>query len=254
MSTPEFEGSRLLMQAALDGELDAKGALEVEQRIADDPALAAEWERLQALRVAMREKIPRDRMPDHLRATIEAMAAPRGTWRPPARPSWLALAASVVVASGLTGVLTSTRLGTPPASIEEMLVLDHMRALLAPQPVDIPSTDRHEVKPWFNARLALSPSIAELGDEGYAFLGGRIDVVGGAPAATLVYRLRNHLISVTALPAASGPAPTFSLRGFRVARWQDGDLAYWAVSDVPQPDLEAFSRAYRAKLAMPTPR
>jgi anti-sigma factor RsiW len=110
------------------------------------------------------------------------------------------------------------------------------------------------VKPWFNARLAVSPSIADLADEGYAFAGGRIDVVGGVPAPTLVYRLRQHLISVTSLPATRGAAPSASLRGFRVARWQDGDLAYWAVSDVSEADLAAFSRAFRDKLAASPPR
>ncbi len=251
MNARDLEETRLLMQAALDGELDAQGELEVEKRIAADPALSAEWGRLQALRAAMRVKIPREPAPDHLRAKILAIAEPAPVRRLPARPTWLALAASVVVASGLTGLLTASLVGPARPALEEALVFDHMRALLAPQPVDIASTDRHEVKPWFNARLALSPSIADLGDEGYAFLGGRIDVVHGAPAPTLVYRLRNHLISVTALPAANGAAPTTSLRGFRVARWQEGDLAYWAVSDVSQADLSAFVRAFREKLAAP---
>lgn len=248
------EEIRLLMQAALDGELDAKGELEVERAIVEDAGLAAEWERLKALRETMRAKIPRDNVPAHLRTRIVAIAEPGPIRRLPSRPTWLALAASVVVASGVTGILTTTYVGTARPTLEETLVFDHMRALLAPQPVDIVSSDRHEVKSWLNARLALSPSIADLGDEGYAFLGGRIDVVGGTPAPTLVYRLRNHLISVTALPAANGPAPSISLRGFSVVRWQAGDLAYWAVSDVSRADLEAFSRAYREKLAMLVPR
>jgi len=251
MTARDIEETRLLMQAALDGELDAQGALEVERRVAADPALVVEWERLRALREVMRARIPRDGVPDQLRATIEAMAEPGPMRRLSSRPTWLALVASVVVAAGSTGVVTASFVGKAPPSAEDSLVFDHMRALLAPQPVDIASTDRHEVKPWFNARLALSPSIADLTDEGYAFLGGRIDVVHGAPAPTLVYRIRNHLISVTAVPAANGPAPTTSLRGFRVARWQDADLAYWAVSDVSQADLSAFVRAFRETLAAP---
>lgn len=102
--------------------------------------------------------------------------------------------------------------------------------------------------------LVSSPSIADLSDKGYAFVGGRIDVVRGTPAPTLVYRLRNHLISVTILPAASGAARLESLRGFRLAGWRDADLAYWAISDVSEPDLAAFARAFRdnvAPLAMP---
>jgi anti-sigma factor RsiW len=249
MISRDDEETRLLMQATLDGELDAKGELEVERRIACDPGLVAEWERLRALQAAMRSAIPRDAAPAALRARIVAIAEPPR--RIPSRPTWLALAASVVVASGLTGILTTSFVGKVDSAVEDTLVFDHMRALLAPQPVDIASTDRHAVKPWFNSRLALSPTIPDLGDEGYTFLGGRVDVVQGAPAPTLVYRLRNHLVSVTALPATRGPTPTTSLRGYRLVRWQDGDLAYWAVSDLPEPELAAFSRAYREKQATP---
>lgn len=252
MTTRDRREALLLLQAALDGELDAKGVLQMEQKLAEDPVLAAEWERLQALHEAIRTKITRDAAPEHLRARIAAIAEPQRIRRLPSRPTWLALAASVVVASGLTGTVTATLVGRANPSIAEALVFDHMRALLAPQPVDVASTDRHEVKPWFDARLALSPSIADLSDEGYSFLGGRIDVVGGTPVPTLVYRLRNHPISVTVLPATSGAAQATSLRGFRVARWQDGDLAYWAIADVSEADLEAFTRAYRARLSAST--
>jgi anti-sigma factor RsiW len=251
MSEPD---PRLLLQAALDDELDAKGMLDVAQKIAADPELAAEWELLQELRNVMRAEIRRDQVPNHLREKIAAVAAPK--WRPrvPPRPTWFALAASVVVAAGSSGISTRFLVGSTTTSFEESLVSDHMRALLAPQPVDIASSDRHEVKPWFGARLAASPTIVDLGDQGYTFVGGRIDVVHGTVAPTLVYQTRRHLISVTILPATKGAAPSPSLRGFSIARWQDGDLAYWAVSDISRDDLESFIRAFRVRQAVPTSR
>jgi anti-sigma factor RsiW len=254
MTRPDREEARLLAQAALDGELDARSALEVEHMLAADPALASEHERLAALSARLHTAIPRDRAPDALRARIASMLEPRRNTRAPPRPTWLALAASVVLASGLTGLLTSSFIGTLSARVEDQLVFDHMRALLAPQPVDVASGDRHEVKPWFNAKLGHSPSIVDVTDEGYSFLGGRIDVVAGVAAPTLVYRLRNHPISVTVLPATSGATPKASLRGFQVVRWQEGDLAYWAVSDVSQTDLELFVRAFRERLVGPSGR
>ena len=82
-----------------------------------------------------------------------------------------------------------------------LLVDDHRRALLAREAIDIASSDRHTVKPWFDARLAVSPPVVDLAAQGFALVGGRADVVEGLPAPTLVYRLREHLISLTALPA-----------------------------------------------------
>ena len=49
----------LRLHAALDGELDAMSELELEQTMRDDPALAAEYRRLAALREAVRRHAPR---------------------------------------------------------------------------------------------------------------------------------------------------------------------------------------------------
>src|ERR1700728_3572166 len=84
----------LLLQAALDGELDAAGAMDVEGRVSADPALAAEYSRLIALRDAIRTRLPRERAPAALRARVIAMAqtpnqaaptASRRSWRLAAR-------------------------------------------------------------------------------------------------------------------------------------------------------------------------
>src|SRR5262245_38862027 len=92
----------LLLHAYLDGELDPAHALEFEQRLAADPALAAERDRIVALRQAISEKLPREGVPPGLAARIEAavdLARPAPVkGRVPQRPSWRALAASVALA------------------------------------------------------------------------------------------------------------------------------------------------------------
>ncbi|WP_036263753.1 anti-sigma factor family protein [Methylocapsa aurea] len=250
MTTQDHDDLRLLMQAALDGELDAAGQLEIEKKIAQDPTLAAEWNQLTALRTAIRRALPRGRAPQELRTRLAAEAAneaPRSLRLPP-RPSWFALAASVVVSVGLTGALVPQFIADRTPSISETLVFDHMRSLLAARPVDIASTDRHAVKPWFDARLAFSPPVVDLAERGYVLVGGRVDVIDGAPAPALVYQLRNHLISLTALPARLAPSiSATSLRGFSLMRWTEQDLVYCAVSDVPNEDLDSFAREFRAK-------
>ena len=61
MTRPGFEDRSLLLHAALDGELDAAGVIEMERLLAADPELAAEYARLKALREAIRAKAPRER-------------------------------------------------------------------------------------------------------------------------------------------------------------------------------------------------
>src|SRR5439155_979431 len=71
MTRSVTEDSALLVHAYLDGELDPANALAFESRMASDPALAAECERVEALRRAMRERLPREPLPPGLRARIE---------------------------------------------------------------------------------------------------------------------------------------------------------------------------------------
>jgi anti-sigma factor RsiW len=133
-------------------------------------------------------------------------------------------------------------------STADLVVASHMRALMAAQPIDVASSDRHTVKPWFNGRIPESPRVIDLANAGFALVGGRIDVIGRVPVPTLVYRIRQHLISLTALPASTAAPMMVGLRniaGYNTLSWTDGGLTYWAVSDVSASDLEAFAKAFR---------
>ena len=57
------EDRSLMLHAALDGELDAAGVIEMERALAADRNLAAEYARLEALRQAIRTQAPRERAP-----------------------------------------------------------------------------------------------------------------------------------------------------------------------------------------------
>jgi anti-sigma factor RsiW len=246
------EDDRFLLNAYIDGELDPAHALEFEQRLADDPALAEERTRIEALRDAMRERLPREPASPELRRRVAALARPR-SFPAGLRAGWAAMAASIAVAFAAGSVATFVALG--PGSHEpvlELLVASHERALMASQPIDVASSDRHTVKPWFNGKLPQSPRVVDLTAQGFSLVGGRIDVIGLTPAPTLVYRVRQHVISLTALPASRrAGAPFRPIDGYNVVEWTDGPLAYWAVSDVAAPDLENFAKAFRAGDAEP---
>jgi anti-sigma factor RsiW len=246
------QNDRLLLNAYIDGELDPAHALEFERRLAADSALAEERRRIEALRSALRERLPRLAASPALRRRVAALAQPRpfaGSWR----AGWAALAASFAIAFAGGSIVTLLALG--PAGrdqLPEMLVASHMRALMATQAVDVASSDRHTVKPWFNGKLPGSPRVVNLAAQGFPLVGGRIDVIGLTPAPTLVYRARLHVISVTALPLADREtAPLRPINGYNIVEWTDGPVAYWAVSDLAAPELETFAKAFRAGDAEP---
>jgi anti-sigma factor RsiW len=251
----------LRLNAALDGELDAMGSLELERALRDDPALAAEYGRLAALRDAVRRHAAREAAPRALADRIAALAAPVAPPGPASaaptpfrRRVWfdaraLALAASVSAVSFAIGAgLMTLRMQGASESVAAGLVSDFARAEIAGQPFDVASSDRHTVKPWLAARATVSVEIADLSQQGFSLEGGRIAIVDRIPVPTLVYRKREHLIAVTELPTtvagARGGSAIETIDGFHVARWTDANLSYVAVSDIDEKDLAAFVKAF----------
>ena len=249
MTARPVSDAQLRVGAALDGELDAAGMLALERAVADDPQIAAEYRRIAALQSAVREKLPRHAAPLRLRKTIAAMAPPRPrvfSARP--KTAWLAYAATALLAAGLSAGATWFTLTPTPSSIGAAVIAGHMRGLLATAPYDVASSDRHTIKPWFDAHLGVSPPVPDLAAQGYELLGGRVDIIAGSPAPTLVYKAREHLISVTALASAANsrpPAVLQSAGGHRAMAWRGGDFIFWAASDIEPPGLEAFIAAFK---------
>jgi anti-sigma factor RsiW len=106
------------------------------------------------------------------------------------------------------------------------------------------------VKPWFAGRTPFSPEVPRLDSLGYPLLGGRVDQVGDHAAAGIVYGLRKHYIDVYTWPAearertAKPDTVVRTERGYHTVHWIQGDMEYWAVSDVAEPDLRAFVTAF----------
>jgi anti-sigma factor RsiW len=244
--SPDCEDS-ILVHAYLDGELDPANALAIERRMAVEPALSAEYRRLEALQQLLRERFPHEGPSPELRARIEAAV---GITRARVQPSWRALAASIAITAMVTGsatwVVRGAEFGDP---VRDAVVAGHIRSLMASQPVDVVSSDRHTVKPWFNGHIPEAPRVVDLAKENFPLVGGRIDVVGRKPVPTLVYRRHAHFISVTAVPAGSRANSSPVRRpadGYAVVRWTVNGVAYWAISDVGAEELDSFVRLFRS--------
>jgi len=247
-ATPD--DANLLVHAYVDGELDPAHALEVERQMARDTVLAAERARVETLQRLIRERLPREPAPHALARRIEAgIGVPQASRRPP-QPSWRALAASVALAAFVASGSTwfALRPG-PTATVADMVVANHLRALMAPQPIDVASSDQHTVKPWFDGRIPVSPRVVDLSQQGFPLVGGRIDVIGRVPVPTLVYRRRQHVISLSSVPSNASAileAVPHAIAGYNIVSWSDGGLTYWAVSDVAPADLDSFAKDFRA--------
>ena len=249
MSDDDF----LLLSAYHDGELSPGEALDMERKLLADPDLRAMSDRLGVLSGALRGALATSPAPAALRARMIGQFGVTSS-RPVDRPRWHALAAVLLVGligGGLIGAGgTYLTLGPGPDMVMDAVVSGHLRALTAPQPFDIASSNRHVVKPWFNGRTTIAPEAPDLADKGFPLSGGRIDVIDGKAVPTLVYHHDLHVISVTVVPKSSDitTAEKHSA-GYTAERWTAGDLTYWAVSDVSVKDLRSFVQLFRAQLA-----
>ena len=242
----------LLLHAYIDDELDAAGVIEIERRLAAEPELAQERDRLLALRAAIRTHAPREPAPEALRARIEDKLVGEEAARPTSRNFFVrlgpmaGLAASIAVAGGLAGYLAAPR-ATPESETMPALVYAHMRSQISGRPVDVASSDRHTVKPWLAAKLPVSALVVDLSSEGFPLIGGRVDIVAGVGAPTLVFKRREHLVSLTELPARAGATtPMFETQhGYSVESWNDGSHFYLAISDLSPAELQAFVGIFR---------
>src|SRR5229473_2391532 len=255
------DNDELQMNAYCDGELDPASAIEFERRLAADKTLKAQYTRLLSLRRTVRS-LPQYEVPAGLQARIQSaldadrpgqVDRPGRASRPvqvgrPRQRSWSfqALAAAAVFGAVISSsvMLTLDRYDRRE-EVASQVVAGHIRSLLAPQPFDVASSDRHTVKPWFTSRLPESPQVPDLAAQGFVLLGGRVDVIGRNPVATIVYKHAAHTVSLTTLR----PGQTVSdqaISGYNVRSWSDANFTYIAVSDLPSADLATFERAFSA--------
>lgn len=158
----------------------------------------------------------------------------------------VALLVALAAAGGMT---LSARHADTDRTVDE-LVSSHVRADLSARDIDVISTDRHTVKPWFNGRIDYAPPVEDLAADGFALVGGRLDYVGRRRVAVLVYRYRQHVIDVYVRPAGEGPGAPYTTvsQGYALDRWDAAGMTWWAVTDAEPSALAAFRTALDARL------
>ncbi|MFZ0481056.1 MAG: zf-HC2 domain-containing protein [Terriglobales bacterium] len=128
----------------------------------------------------------------------------------------------------------------------------HVATLASANPVDVISTDRHTVKPWFQGKLPFTFNLPELQNSPFKLLGGRVMYFEHAPGAQLLFQIRSHQLSVFIFQDRAG---TGSLSAgvtaerelaFSVETWSDGELRYVVVSDANRADVHELGELMRA--------
>jgi len=237
-----------LLHAFLDGELDAVNAAAFEAHLKTCPGCSEALAELQTLRGRLADPALRRAAPDGLRSRIErsiaATSAPRR--RGPSVLPWSLTGAMTALAAtfAIVAMLPSQM------QLADELVADHVRSTLASHLVDVETSDRHTVKPWFNGKIDFAPPVVDLAPQGFPLVGGRVDYLDGRVVAALVYRRNKHVINVFIRPEPKGllrPAPTLPHDGYNLLRWTEGGLEFWAVSDVAAGDLRALRDAFKAQ-------
>ena len=239
-----------MLNAYLDAELDATTAAEMDQHLASCPACADAHARDMALRAALRASSLHHAAPPGLRKSVLRTLGRQERAESGSRSIrwWQALILGG--ATAVMGALGGFWLAQPSGleSLPELAVAKHVAALSPAGPrIDVASSDRHTVRPWFQGRVDFAPAVRDLSAQGFELLGARVERVGSRQAVAIVYRLHSHVIDVFTWRAAQADAPTAreaTIRGFNVISWNDGDMSYVAVSDTDRGELERFTSAY----------
>jgi len=121
----------------------------------------------------------------------------------------------------------------------------HVAALASSAQVDVVSTDRHTVKPWFQGKIPFTFNLPELQGSPFTLLGGRVTYLAQTPGAHLIYQVRKHEVSVFIFQdrgeeTASLPSGPVHAQSFTVQNWTQNGLRYFVIGDAGAEDIEAL--------------
>ena len=243
------------LSAYCDGELPMPLTLEIEQHFAGCQTCAQMRDNVALM--GRRLRAAAFAVPENLRQRVRAAVQPQQTnaaraVRP--GPRWwsgVAAAAALVIAAFV--VQTHDRAQDRRLLLSEVTD-SHIRSLIGDHLVDVASSDKHTVRPWFEGKVDFAPAVPDLSAQGFKTIGGRLDYIGGHSAAALVYQCRKHYISLILWPAgadenaSSGIQSEAAQRGYSILRWNAGGLCYWAISEISQDDLKSFAQAFMGEV------
>lgn len=235
------------LAAWLDAELPEREQMEVQQHLPHCADCASEVAALVQVRRRLAPVRNRFAPSPEFRHRIQRQVAAR-----PRRQfmlGWMPLAAALVLVVVLAFVWE--RQAALTASFREVADI-HLNDLASASPVDVVSTDRHTVKPWFQGRIPFSFNLPEFAGTDFTLIGGRVTYLRQQPGAQLLVALRQHRISVLIAQESSlwaGTLPSSSgvdrRNAFNVETWSEGGLRFFVIGDADAGEIGRLADAFR---------
>ena len=243
----------LRVQAYFDGEVDAIAAMEIERHAEHCTQCREQLQELEQSRSAIRQSLTHERASPELRARIahaldeeaavSAATTPKHRQSRLGRPFWFGLASGLGSAALAAGIAMVMLLPSASTEFLDDIMAAHVRSLMPAHLIDVVSSDRHTVKPWFPGHADVSPAVADFAPQGYRLVGGRADYLEHQRAAVVVYQHGAHVINVFAWSVGTRSVPKSTTRdGYHMLFWKVGDLGYCAVSDTGWDELSGLQR------------
>lgn len=260
------ESWKAKLDTYLDGELPAEEMRAFDAHVRGCPSCAADALTRVQMKRATQAAGKRFTPSAEFRKRVQQSIAPRPTLRSSFRPGlrfgWMFAAASVLLVAGaLLSTYVQTRSGREQASRDHIYseIADlHVETLASSSPVDVVSTDRHTVKPWFQGKIPFAFNLPELQNTGFSLLGGRMTYLDQAPGAHLIYDVRKHHISVFVFQESSlssrlqlppsGGENSLSPKNlpFNMETWSQGGLRYFVIGDASAADVDGLAKLLKA--------
>jgi anti-sigma factor RsiW len=230
------------IETYLDGELSASEMRDLDAHLRTCQSCAADvLSRLQTKR-AVHSAGKRYRPSPEFRERIRRSIAPKP--QVSLIRMWLGASAAValLLIMGFVGISLRQQQLQRQQTLGELADL-HIATLASANRVDVISTDRHTVKPWFQGRIPFTFNLPELQNSEFVLVGGRVTYLGQAPGAELIYQIRKHQISVFIFQdrAVGRDLGSISQSGkdmsFNTETWTQEGLRYFVIGDTSAADI-----------------
>ena len=232
------------LDAYQDGELPSQETRDLESHLGECSSCATALREDVKLRRNLKAAGRRYIASPEFRLRVLQSAIPKRRWAGFWKAAPLAAMAAVVIAAGLL-LYSSKQQESRNQTLSELVDL-HVATLASAKPLDVVSSDRHTVKPWFQGRIPFTFNVPELAGTGFQLNGARLSYFRQSPGAHLIFEKNKHQISVFIFQdlASSQVLPEqqlFAKVQFHVESWTSAGLRFFVVGDIESNDIRAIS-------------